>query len=91
MENVRDSLFYEPKNGYDRVDTEERLKIEDYCREYMDFLNTARTEREAVRYAIDKAEEHGFRPYRAGETLKAGDRIYRCNRGKALMLAVVGT
>ena len=33
MENVRDSLFYEPKNGYDRVDTEERLKIEDYCRE----------------------------------------------------------
>ena len=55
MENMRENLFYEQKNGYDRIDTEERLRIEAYCREYMAFLNEARTEREAVRYAVEKA------------------------------------
>ncbi|MBR0161752.1 MAG: aminopeptidase [Oscillospiraceae bacterium] len=86
----RESLFYSQKNGYDRIDTQERLQIESYCREYMDFLNTARTEREAVRYAVEKAEALGFRAYQAGEALNPGDRIYRVNRGKALMLAVIG-
>ena len=28
-ENLRDSLFFDPKNGYDRIDTEERLAVED--------------------------------------------------------------
>ncbi len=86
----RESLFYTPKNGYDCIDTEERLKIEAYCREYMDFLNTARTEREAVRYTVEIAEKYGFRAYRIGEDLKPGDKIYRVNRSKALMLAVIG-
>ena len=95
MENKTDELrarlFFEPKNGYDRLDTSERLKAEDYCREYMDFLNTCRTEREAVRYAIRAAEENGFREFRPGDSLRPGDKIWVNNRGKALMLAVVGT
>ena len=90
-ENLRDSLFFDPKNGYDRIDTEERLAVEDYCREYMDFLNTARTEREAVRYAIAAAKENGFTEFQPGRELKPGDRIWVSNRGKALMLAVIGT
>ena len=90
-ENLRDSLFFDPKNGYDRIDTEERLAVEDYCREYMDFLNTARTEREAVRYAIAAAKENGFTEFQPGRELKPGDRIWLSNRGKALMLAVIGT
>ena len=88
MENMRENLFYEQKNGYDRIDTEQRLNIEAYCRDYMEFLNEARTEGEAVRYAVEKAEELGFRAYQPGVTLVPGDRIYRINRGKALMLAV---
>ena len=90
MENMRENLFYEQKNGYDRIDTEQRLNIEAYCRDYMEFLNEARTEGEAVRYAVEKAEELGFRAYQPGVTLVPGDRIYRINRGKALMLAVIG-
>ena len=90
-ENLRDSLFFDPKNGYDRIDTEERLAVEDYCREYMDFLNTARTEREAVRIAIAAAKENGFTEFQPGRELKPGDRIWVSNRGKALMLAVIGT
>ncbi len=90
MEDLREELFFAPKNGYDRITTEERLRVEDYCRGYMEFLNAARTEREAVSFAIDAAEEQGFHAYVPGEALEPGDKIYCSNRGKALMLAVIG-
>ena len=56
----------------------------------MSYLNDARTEREAVKLAIELAEAKGFKEYKVGSELKPGDRIYRNNRGKALMLAVIG-
>ena len=90
MSDLREKLFYEQKNGYDLLDTQERVALEDYCREYMAYLNESRTEREAVRNAIALAEEQGFKPYVPGMTLKAGDKVYKNNRGKALMLAVIG-
>ena len=90
-ENMRENLFFDPKNGYDRIGTDERLAVEDYCRGYMDFLNNARTEREAVRYAIAAAKENGFCEFKPGQKLQPGDRVWVNNRGKALMLAVIGT
>ena len=35
-------------------------------------------------------EAAGFRPTGAGWSLKPGDKVYRANRGKAVMLAVLG-
>ncbi len=90
MEDLRSKLFYEQKNGYDLIGTEERIAVEDYSREYMDYLNRSRTEREAVANAIAIAESKGFVPYVPGMELKPGMKIYRNNRGKALMLAVIG-
>ena len=89
-DELRSKLFYEQKNGYDLIDTEERLAVEDYCRGYMDYLNASRMEREAVANAIALAEERGFVPFVPGMELKPGDKIYKNNRGKALMLAVIG-
>ena len=63
MDDMRKELFYEQKNGYDLIGSEERLELEDYCRDYMAFLNDSRTEREAVKNAIAMAEERGFRDY----------------------------
>ena len=90
MDEIKNQLFYKQKNGYDTMDTEQRIAMEDYCRGYMEFLNANRTEREAVRTAIEMAEDAGFVEYRAGMSLEAGSRVYRNNRGKALMLAVIG-
>ena len=90
MSDLREKLFYEQKNGYDLIRTEERLALEEYCRSYMAFLNNSRTEREAVSNAIAEAEACGFVPYVPGMALKAGDKVYQNNRGKALMLAVIG-
>ena len=90
MDELRSRLFYEQKNGYDLIDTAERVKCEEYCRAYMDYLNVSRTEREAVRNAIAEAEAKGFVEYAPGMELKPGAKVYRNNRGKALMLAVIG-
>ena len=90
MAEIRDELFYKHKNGYDTMTTQQRIDMEDYCRGYMAFLNDARTEREAVKMAIEMAEDKGFVEYVDGMELKAGDKVYRNNRGKALMLAVIG-
>ena len=91
MDNLRSELFYEPKNGYDLISTEEHIAAEEYCRGYMDFLNDSRTEREAVINAIALAREQGFVEYHPGMELKPGLKIYSCNRGKALTLAVIGS
>ena len=90
MDELRSKLFYEQKNGYDLIDTDERIAVEDYCGQYMSYLNDSRTEREAVKNAIALAEEQGFVEYELGMELRPGMRIYRNNRGKALMLAVIG-
>ena len=90
MSDIREKLFYSRKNGYDLVNTEERIAIEEYSSDYMNYLNDSRTEREAVTNAIVEAEKNGFKEYQTGSLLKAGDKIYFNNRGKALMLAVIG-
>lgn len=86
----REKLFYEQKNGYDLIDAEEAKLAYAYCEGYKQFLNAARTEREAVKEAIAMAEEAGFVPYEYGMTLQPGTKVYCSNRGKALMLAVMG-
>ena len=90
MDDLRSKLFYEQKNGYDLIGTEERLKVEDYCKGYIEYLDSSRMEREAVDNAIALAKERGFVEYVPGMALKAGDKIYKNNRGKALILAVMG-
>lgn len=90
MDEIKSKLFYEQKNGYDLISTEEHIKVNEYCDGYMEYLNNSRTEREAVRNAIELAEKQGFVEYVPGMDLKPGLKIYQNNRGKALMLAVIG-
>ncbi len=86
----KDKLFYQQKNGYELIDEQELELCETYCEGYIDFLNKAKTEREAVRAGIALAEERGFVPYKSGMKLEPGTKVYVSNRGKALMLAVIG-
>ena len=87
---LREKLFYEQKNGYDLIDTEERIALEEFCEGYKSFLDKARTERLTVAESIRLAEEAGFVPFTYGMELKPGMKLYRSNRGKSLLLAVVG-
>lgn len=89
-ETRKDQLFLDKKSGYDLVDEQQLAAMNDYCEGYKSFLDEAKTEREAVDAAIALAKKQGFVPYERGMALKPGDKVYRSNRGKSLLLAVIG-
>lgn len=86
----KEKLYLQKKNGGLVLSEEELQKADAFCEEYKNFLNSSKTEREAVHYAIARAEKLGFTPFDAGKAYKAGDKVYLNNRGKALILAVMG-
>lgn len=88
---LKEKLVYKPGNGFDKLSNEEEQKMNEYCEAYKDFLDNGKTERLCVDYCIKLAEEKGFKEYKAGMKLHAGDKVYFNNRGKAIMLAVIGT
>ena len=87
----RKNILFAPKNGYDRISAEDLAAMDDYCREYMDFISRCKIEREAVDWTIAEAEKAGFRKLVPGMTLKPGDRVYGNNHGKSVIFAVIGT
>ena len=87
---LAEKLLYAPKNGYDRLSAEDEKAMEAYCEDYKKFLNNGKTERLCVEYCIELAEKKGFKAYEAGMKLSAGDKVYFNNRGKGIMLAVIG-
>ncbi|MBR5740035.1 MAG: aminopeptidase, partial [Firmicutes bacterium] len=74
-------VLIEKKNGYDVISDIEKLKMEDYSRAYIDFMNAVKIERECAAEFIRMAEAGGFKPYESGMKLKAGDKVYYNNRG----------
>ena len=87
----REALSYKQKNGWDCLAEGEEAALNAYCEDYKKYLDAGKTERECVDYTIRLAEANGFKVYERGMELKAGDKIYRNNRGKAIMLAVIGS
>ncbi len=85
-----DALFHKRQSGYKTMPKAELEDMKTYCEGYKVFLDKGRTEREVVRYTVELAEARGYRPFQRGDSLKLGDKVYRVNRGKAIMLAVIG-
>ena len=90
IEELRESLLMAPKNGYTKITQEDRVEMNAYAKRYMAYMDECKTEREATAWGIREAEKQGFQPFVPGMSVKAGDKIYYNNRGKALILAVVG-
>ena len=86
----RNALLYKPQNGLDRISAVEEAEMNDYCEQYKAFLDVSKTERECVVSAIRLAEAKGFKPYTPGMAVAPGDKLYYNNRGKAIMLMIIG-
>ncbi len=89
-EELRESLLHTKKNGYTRITAEQRAEMEAYCKGYMAFMDACKTEREATTWSVAAAEAHGFKELKPGMDAKPGDKYYLNNRGKSIILAVVG-
>ncbi|MBP5369996.1 MAG: hypothetical protein J6Z01_16240, partial [Bacteroidales bacterium] len=84
-------LTMDRKNASLLLDDKEIEKAFKFCEGYKDFMSKAKTEREINIFAIEAAKKKGFKEFHFGDKVKAGDKIYFDNRGKAVILAVIGS
>lgn len=87
----KEILFAKKKHGALQMTEEELSACECFSKDYMSFLNNAKTEREACTKVESLLQEHNFIPFIPGMSLKAGDKIYQNNRGKSMIAAIIGT
>lgn len=85
-----EELVYKKQNSYEKAPNKTAAAFE-FAKDYMRFLDSSKTEREAVDTAIEAAVKAGFTPYTLGDKVAVGDKRYFNNRGKSLILFRVGT
>ena len=85
-----DKLSYKKKNVFEASSPEEIKEMYDYAKGYMQYLDNAKTEREATNVSIEMIEKHGFTEYKLGDKLSVGDKKYYNNNGKSLVAFTVG-
>lgn len=83
-------LAYKRTNVYETADEKKLEAIFEYAEGYRNFINAAKTEREACTYVEKAARKRGYKAFDFGKKLKAGDKVYYNNRGKNLYLIKVG-
>ena len=88
---LKEKLFYKNKNAYNALDDQGKRNMQEFSRGYMDFINSAKTEREAVKYAVREAIAHGYKEYRFGDKIEKGGKYYFNNRGKSIYLFRIGS
>ncbi len=91
MSELSEKLLYKKESVFKTATKEKTETIYDYAIGYKAFLDAAKTEREAVVYAIREAEANGYTAYHFGDTLEAGKGYYYNNRNKNIFLFKIGT
>ena len=90
-EELREKLFYQPKNLSETMTPEDKAAAEAFSVPYKAFLDRAKTEREAVTTIVEILEKAGYVPFVPGKQYPAGAKVYLNNRGKALIASTIGT
>ena len=84
-------LAYKRTNVYQVADEKLMKDIFSYAEGYKTFLDEGKTEREVCDFVVKAAEEKGYKPFKFGMKLQAGDKVYYNNRGKNVYLLRIGT
>jgi aspartyl aminopeptidase len=91
VEELKNKLFSERGNASLIFSDSEINKAEKFSVGYKNFINKSKTEREVVSEVRKMAEESGFREYDKNEKYAPGSKVYRINREKCIVLAVIGS
>ncbi len=79
------------KNLWLTYEEKELDELEKVCRDYRDFLDAGKTERECVSEIIRQAEAKGYRNLYTTEHLVPGDKVYAAWMEKSIALFQLGT
>lgn len=81
-------------NTWEQYDENKIKECEKFCRGYMEFLSSCKTERECVSKIVSDIEAAGYKPLedkiRKKTELKPGDKIYSVNMDKAVVMFNIG-
>lgn len=84
----------ERKNIWNKYDEEALKELEALNKDYMDFLDRGKTEREVVKTSVEMAEKRGYvdlqKVMAKGSPLKTGDKVYATLMKKAIVLFNIG-
>ena len=78
------------KTAWEKYTGNKVKPVMEFSEAYKEFLSASKTEREAVRNSIALAKKAGFKDLTTVKKLKANDKVYYNNRGKSLVLFVIG-
>lgn len=92
--DLQEKLTHKWKNIWDVIGTEEGKEVFSFGDDYKEFLDNAKTERLAAEEIIKIAEENGYieleKLIEKGEKLTPGTKIYSNNKGKSVIMYIIG-
>ena len=84
------TTYSRTESVWQRMNNSEKKAVMAYGEKYKAFLDKARTERQSVNFIIEAAEKKGFKPLYDLKALHEGDKVYWNQKGKSVILAVIG-
>ncbi len=87
-QKLAEDILVQPKSLPEK-DPKILEKAMEFCEGYKAFLS-CKTEREAVAYVLPILKEHGYKEYVRGTQYKAGEKFYKVNRGKNIVMCTKG-
>ena len=89
-EELKKKLFNQKKDGWDDLKNNTKEEVFELSKNYMNFLNKAKTEREFIKEARKLADANGYKDIIEFDKLNPGDKVYFVNRDKSMYLAIIG-
>ena len=84
----------EHRNTWETYSARQLKEMDAFAREYMDFLDNGKTERECIDQIVNAAEEAGYKELetliKAGKKLKTGDKVYSVWMNKSVVMFRIG-
>lgn len=84
----------EQKNTWETYNAKQLKEVDAFAREYMDFLDNGKTERECIDQIVNTLEEAGYQELSSlvkdGKKIKAGDKIYSVWMNKSIVFFQMG-
>lgn len=91
---MKTDLMHSWKYVWDHISEDEKKEALELGERYKSFLDDGKTERETVSQIIERAKMNGFisleEALNLDRRLRVGDKVYMDNRGKSVVLFVIG-
>ncbi len=87
---LEEKLTYKRTNAFHTFSEDEVAAAYDFSEGYKNFIDSSKTEREAVSTSEKIALEAGFEKWCEGKVYKSGDAFYKINRDKSIILVKMG-